>query len=94
MVHQIVNHSDGEITNAARYSTNAIEAKWSIVKRWIKKNHGGTMPTHNDRSKWEALFLEFQYRQSMGEPSPNDNGNTYEVPVKVFMKHVARQFGF
>ena len=34
--HEIVNHSEGEIVNANGYSTNAIEAKWSVAKRWIR----------------------------------------------------------
>ena len=31
--HELVNHSYGEIVNANGYTTNGIEAKWSLVKR-------------------------------------------------------------
>ena len=33
--HEIVNHSAGEIMNENGFTTNAIEAKWSVVKRWV-----------------------------------------------------------
>lgn len=87
--HQIVNHSAGEITNRAGYSTNAIESKWAITKKWIKKKHGGHLPSHNDRSQWESLLCEFQYRQCVSGPSKQDSGHTWEVPLKTFMRHLA-----
>ena len=87
--HQIVNHSAGEITNTAGYSTNAIEAKWSILKRWVKKLHSGKLPRDHDREKWSLLLDEFHYRQVRSEQSPNDSGNTWEVPLTTMMKDLS-----
>ena len=32
---EIVNHSQGEMVNQNGFSTNAIECKWSLIKRWM-----------------------------------------------------------
>ncbi|OLP89947.1 hypothetical protein AK812_SmicGene28538 [Symbiodinium microadriaticum] len=42
----------GEIKNSNGYSTNAIEAKWSLLKRWAHRKLGGKLPSHSDRVKW------------------------------------------
>ena len=46
--HGIVNHSAGEIKNVRGFTTNAIEAKWSVLKRWVRRRSGGRLPTHNN----------------------------------------------
>ena len=54
--HEIVNHSQWEIVNAHGYSTKPIGAKWSVIKRWIRKRNGGVLPAHGDRNKWTKLI--------------------------------------
>ncbi|CAE7687762.1 hypothetical protein AK812_SmicGene9476 [Symbiodinium microadriaticum] len=44
------------------YSTNAIEAKWSLLKRWAHRKLGGKLPSHSDRVKWHRLINEYQGR--------------------------------
>jgi len=61
--HEIVNHSAGEITNAHGFTTNHIENRWSLVKRWIRKREGGRLPSHNDRQKWRRLLNEYHWRR-------------------------------
>ena len=61
--HEIVNHSEGEIVNARGFTTNHIEAKWSVLKRWLRARLGGALPRGNDRSTWRAYILEFQFRK-------------------------------
>ncbi|CAK0909865.1 unnamed protein product [Prorocentrum cordatum] len=70
------------------YSTNAIEAKWSVVKRWVRSKYGGRLPRHNDRRKWRVLLQEFQCRQKCGTHT-RDFGNSYKAPLKVFLAHIA-----
>ena len=89
LTHEICNHSEGEIVNERGYSTNAIEIKWGIVKRWVKKKCGGALPKLS-REDSSCLFQEFFYRQCMGVPSAVDYGHTYELDFKSFLKHVAR----
>ncbi|OLP83431.1 hypothetical protein AK812_SmicGene21185 [Symbiodinium microadriaticum] len=60
--HEKVNHSAGEIKNSNGYSTNAIEAKWSLLKRWARRKLGGKLPSHSDRVKWHRLINEYQGR--------------------------------
>ena len=79
--HEIVNHSEGEIVNAKGYSTNAIEAKWSVVKRWIRSKYAGRLPQHHSRDKLRNLLKEFQYRKTYGTQT-RDFGHSYKVPVK------------
>ena len=86
--HEVVNHSDGEIVNARGYSTNAIESKWGVVKRWIRAKFGGRLPQHHDRAKWKLVLNEFQYRKTHGSVS-RDYDHCREVPLKVFMNHIA-----
>ena len=75
--HEIVNHSPSEIVNKNGFSTNAIEAKWSIMKRWIRQRMGSKIPSHSDRAKWRLLIDEFQARALLkGSASHSlDRGN-------------------
>ena len=52
--HEIVNNSIGEIANQNGFSTNAIEWKWSVIKRGIKQKMSGTLATHSNRPKWPS----------------------------------------
>ena len=61
--HEIVNHSAGEIINQRGFTTNLIEAKWSVLKRWLRRVNGGRMPTHSDRKAWTRLLTLFQFRK-------------------------------
>ena len=89
MPHELVNHSKGEIVNSKGYTTNHIEGRWSAAKRWLKKKHGGRMPTHNDRRKWTRLFDEFSYRKIACNDYSTDGGNTFQVPLREFLKVLA-----
>ena len=60
--HEFVNHSACELVNQNGFSTNAIECKWSVIKRWIRKRVSGKLPTHADRQKWSLLIDEYQAR--------------------------------
>ena len=62
LIHESVNHSKGEIKNARGFTTNAIEAKWSLMKRWIRLKLGGRLPAHSDRERWRRLVNEYQGR--------------------------------
>ena len=74
--HEVVNHSAGEITNANGFTTNHIENRWSIIKRWIRKRMGGMLPRHNDRLRWKQLLNEFHWRKIASK------GRNHEVPLK------------
>jgi len=49
--HEVVNHSAGEIVNSNGFTTNHIENRWSLVKRWVRKRMGGRLPLHSNREK-------------------------------------------
>ena len=49
--HEILNHSKGEMVNSHGFSTNPIECKWFVVKRWIRQRMSGKLPCHTDRTK-------------------------------------------
>ena len=83
--HELVNHAQGEIVNENGYSTNAIEARWSVVKRWVRKRNDGKLPAHSDRARWNLLLNEFRYRKQASQGSTLDYGNTYFVPLKSFL---------
>lgn len=74
--HEVVNHSAGEIRNVNSFTTNHIENRWSIVKRWVRKAFGGRMPSHSDRHKWVRLLKEFIWRKHHSEGNSLDFGNT------------------
>ena len=88
--HEIVNHSQGEIVNQNGFSTNAIECKWSLIKRWIRTRLSGTLPRHNDREKWRLLIDEYQARSLLKGRSSHtlDRGNmivvSFHETVKLF----------
>ena len=65
LVHELVNHSQGQIVNDNGYSTNQIEAKWSVLKRWIRKRSGGKLPGKKDRAQWKIVLQEFQWRKHL-----------------------------
>ena len=90
--HKIVNHSAGEIISAEGYTTNAIEAKWSVCKRWVRKKTGGRMPTHSDREKWRLLLGEFQYRSYHSRGNTLDDGHTFVLPIEQFWETLALYF--
>ncbi|CAK0869920.1 unnamed protein product, partial [Prorocentrum cordatum] len=60
--HKVVNHSAGEIANERGFTTNRVELQWSLVKRWIRKRYGGTLPKKADRKKWSRLLAEHRFR--------------------------------
>ena len=68
--HEIVNHSLGELVNENGFSTNAREAKWSVIKRWIRNKMSGKMPAHSDRQKWRLLIGEYQARNLLRALNP------------------------
>lgn len=79
--HEVVNHSAGEIVNRNGFTTNHIENRWSVVKRWIRKRMGGRLPLHSNRDKWTRLLNEFHWRQIAGQGHSLDWGHTWYVPV-------------
>lgn len=87
--HELVVHSAGEIVNPRGFTTNGIEAVWSVVKRWIRRRCGGKMPSHADRTKWRLLLDEFQWRK-LNATCTLDYGHTYFVPFDAFLE-AARQ---
>lgn len=84
--HEVVNHSAGEIVNANGFTTNHIENRWRVVKRWVRKRMGGRMPLHNDRRKWRQLLHEFHWRKIVSPGHSLDWGNTWYVPLSEAMK--------
>ena len=86
--HQIVNHSAGEIVNSDGYTTNHIEAKWSVVKRWIRKRNGGRLPNHSDRQKWTNLIYEYQARCLLRAQTPDiiDHGNFHILNFRAALR--------
>ncbi|CAK0897981.1 unnamed protein product [Prorocentrum cordatum] len=77
--HELVAHSAGEIVNPNGFTTNGIEAVWSVVKRWVRRRCGGRMPSHSDREQWRAQLAELQWRK-MNAHKTLDWGHTYFVP--------------
>ena len=61
--HETCNHAQGQIVNDNGYSTNQIENKWSVLKRWARKRHGGKLPHRKDRQGWTNLLGEFKLRK-------------------------------
>lgn len=82
--HELVNRSQGEIVNANGYSSNHIEGRWSVVKRWTRYRNGGKLPVYTDRCEWTKLLNEFQFRKLLhaakGFPSKrNDSSHIMRV---------------
>ena len=78
-----------ELVNKHGYSSNAIEAKWSVLKRWIEKTRGGELPSNNNRADWRKLVHEFHYRKIMGEGHSCDGGHTFMFPLRSFCETLA-----
>ena len=70
--HEICNHSQGEIVNRNGFTTNGIESRWSVLKRWIRKRYGGKLPAYKDRNAWRLLVEEFQYRKYLKHADDED----------------------
>ena len=68
---EVVNHSEGEIMNSNGFTTNPIEAKWAVMKRWIRKRGEGVLPKHGDREKWATLIYEYQGRNLLMTREPH-----------------------
>ena len=56
---------------------------------WLKKRLGGRLPTTTDRRKWAGWVTELQYRKAVTKTHSVDGGNTYSLPTKAFLSHVA-----
>ena len=78
---EIANNSAREITNQNGFCANAIECKWSVVKRWIRQKMSGILPTHSDRQKWTFLINEYQARSLFKAQASHsfDRGHTRAV---------------
>ena len=61
--HEICNHAQGEIVNQRGFSTNQVENKWSVLKRWIRRRNGGAIPAKRDRKGWKLWLGEFTLRK-------------------------------
>ena len=85
----MVNHEKKELVNKNGYSSNAIEAKWSVLKRWIKKTRGGKLPSNTNRADWRKLVHEFHYRKIMSKGHSCDGGHTFMVPLRSFCQTLA-----
>ena len=85
---EVVNHSAGEIVNANGFTTNHIENRWSLVKRWVRKRMGGRLPLHSNRAKWDSLLKEFTWRKVVAEGSSLDYGHTWVVPFAVALRNL------
>ena len=86
--HEIVNHSKGEIVNSNGFTTNPIEAKWSVIKRWIRSRMSGRMPTHSNREKWRLLINEYQTRSILKCKAPEsyDHGHIVTAQTLEILK--------
>ena len=86
--HEIVNHSKGELKNSSDFTTNPIETKWSLIKRWIRTRNAGRLPTHSDRHKWRVLVNEYQARNILEAkaPQPFDYGHVTSVQSSEILK--------
>ena len=68
------------------------ESVWGILKRWARAKCGGKLPHTNDRDAWRALITEFQFRKHASAGHSLDGGNTFVVPVPVFLQTLAKHF--
>jgi len=83
--HEVVNHSEGEIKNSRGFTTNLIESKWSVLKRWVRRVNGGRMPTHSDRDVWRRILTQFQFRKLI-------EANSVDASVVEFFRAVAETY--
>ena len=61
--HELVNRNQGEVVNPRGFTTNHIENRWSVFKRWARYHNGGKLPHHGDRHRWTLLVDEFRFRK-------------------------------
>ena len=58
-VGESIRHSSGEIKNANGFTTNPIESKWSLMKRWVRKKFSRKWWSHSSAmqsySSWRPL---------------------------------------
>lgn len=87
--HEVVVHSRGEVVNERGYTTNPIENRWSVIKRWLKKKYGGALPPLRSRGAWKKVVEEFRYRKMASRGHSNDYNHTFFVPTKVFCQHLS-----
>ena len=88
LIHEVVNHNAGQITNVNHFTTNHIEVKWSSMKRWLKKLNGGKLPTVRDRQGWSDLLTEYQWRKVHSTASADWN-NTFQLNFSDVVKACA-----
>ena len=74
-------HDDGEIVNAKGFTTNAIESKWGILKKWLKSKYGGKLPNYSDRVKWRYAINEYQARCYLSMDHALMDEKYYYVPL-------------
>ena len=87
--HEKVIHRNGEVVNSRGYSTNSIENRWSVLKRWLKKKCGGKLPPIRSRDVWKNTISEFTYRKMASRGQSIDDGHTFIVPTKLYCQHVS-----
>lgn len=57
--HVWVNHSEHFVDPVTGYHTNAVEAYWSVMKRWCRKmavKNSRLIPSHLDQFQWRQLY--------------------------------------
>ena len=86
--HEVVNHSKGETKNGNGFTTNPIESKWALIKRWIRFRTSGICPTHSDRQKLRLLVNEYQARniQKARAPQSFDHGHITTVQFREILQ--------
>ncbi|CAK0872033.1 unnamed protein product [Prorocentrum cordatum] len=87
--HEMVNHDASEIVNERGFSTNAIEAKWSALKRRVRSKYGGRLPSHSNREKWRCIVNEFQARCLLSADHSLFEDHYYYVPLLAGIKMFA-----
>eukprot|EP00397_Hematodinium_sp_SG-2012_P054481 GEMP01065728.1.p1 GENE.GEMP01065728.1~~GEMP01065728.1.p1 ORF type:complete len:200 (-),score=24.39 GEMP01065728.1:182-781(-) len=75
MTRTMANHAQGELVvqdleapfpeELAFFTTNHVEARWSALKRWLRKRCGGKMPKVDE---WGRYIREYQWKQWGGGP--------------------------
>ena len=57
------NHSAGEVANANGYTTNHIELRWGVLKRWARGGCRSYLTKSKDWMQWHLLLSKFQFRK-------------------------------
>ena len=84
LIHEIVNHSKSEIVNDRGFSTNQVESKWSVMRRWVPKRNGGKLPGRKDRTGWKALLGESQWRKHAQYTRHIEVSELCKIPLILF----------